>query len=277
MKEHLNYCRQLLKVAPSALALPVGDENWTDMWRLVPDLCSESVKFLLPENGIVLDDKQLRGLDDDADLRLPFNVVALEWRATGEVGPDQLRSSKRVLFAQQFDEAILCASFCFIDSFGSWLTLGALKIPTRDFAQRTKAGVEVAFDCSADLPTADFVDEVTVLYGFLNALSCCNVAIERSEPRHGFKKPKGALPFDAYHVLTVKQDSKSAGEALGGTHRSPREHLRRGHMRRLSDGRKVWVNATVVAAGRGSGVVKKDYLMRREVEPLSSPDEFGMN
>lgn len=50
--------------------------------------------------------------------------------------------------------------------------------------------------------------------------------------------------------------------ALAEPAASPREHLRRGHIRRLEDGRKFWINAAVVAAGNG-GKIHKDYGIRR--------------
>jgi hypothetical protein len=96
----------------------------------------------------------------------------------------------------------------------------------------------------------------------LNALACSNVHIERSEPKKSSKKIKSALPFDTYHILTIDVPGNSGGGMATGSHRSPREHLRRGHIRRLGDGRRIWVNATVVAAGRGAGVVTKDYAIR---------------
>ena len=71
----------------------------------------------------------------------------------------------------------------------------------------------------------------------------------------------GALPFDDYHVLTINVGGQGQREgAANGSHRSPREHLRRGHIRRLQDGRKLWVNATVVNPGVGAKVMK-DYRM----------------
>jgi hypothetical protein len=78
------------------------------------------------------------------------------------------------------------------------------------------------------------------------------------------KKAKDALPFDSYHILTV--DAPGGGNLNGrsGGHRSPREHLRRGHIRRYENGARIWVNATVVNAGIG-GRVSKDYLLRGEL------------
>lgn len=101
------------------------------------------------------------------------------------------------------------------------------------------------------------------MLSFLNALQCVNVHIERSMPKKGNKKIKAALQFDSYHVLTIDVPGRPADlSGIGGPHRSPREHLRRGHIRRLTDGRRIWVNATVVAAGRGAGIVTKDYALR---------------
>ena len=105
--------------------------------------------------------------------------------------------------------------------------------------------------------------ELLVPLHFLNALSCANVHVERDLPKKAGKKINSALPFDTYHVLTidVPGHAGAVGSPTGG-HRSPREHLRRGHIRRLEGGRRIWVNATVVAAGRGAGVVTKDYALR---------------
>jgi hypothetical protein len=56
-----------------------------------------------------------------------------------------------------------------------------------------------------------------------------------------------------------REDGRS--NSLGGSHCSPREHLRRGHIRRIAGNRCVWVNSCVVAAGSRFGV-SKDYTMR---------------
>jgi hypothetical protein len=111
----------------------------------------------------------------------------------------------------------------------------------------------------------DYDDEVGALLNLLNVLSCRNVHTEKSLPKKTSMAmnagKKNAVPFDAYHYLVIDTPKKSESSGVGGSHASPREHLRRGHIRRLADGRRIWVNATVVSAGSG-GVVAKDYVMR---------------
>lgn len=92
----------------------------------------------------------------------------------------------------------------------------------------------------------------------IEALSCTNVESIKTTPRKVNKNAAraGALPFDSYHELMIRPSNKgSNGQVTGLTHRSPREHLRRGHIRRLPAG-NVWVNSCVVAAGAGSKIQK---------------------
>lgn len=54
---------------------------------------------------------------------------------------------------------------------------------------------------------------------------------------------------------------KAAAARLGGTHASPRWHLRRGHWRQLADGRRVFVRECEVGDASRGGVVK-DYQVQ---------------
>ena len=101
------------------------------------------------------------------------------------------------------------------------------------------------------------MDECNSVMGLIEALSCKNVGIEALPQRKMNKgaMKRGALPFSSYHVLTVTNQSKHVKGYGDAHHRSPREHLRRGHIRRLTTG-NTWVNSTVVNAGIGSKIIK---------------------
>lgn len=96
---------------------------------------------------------------------------------------------------------------------------------------------------------------------FLCALECKNVRVESAAPDaklNAARARKGKLPLVSYKVLTLDSTPKRIADSRGGgTHASPRTHLRRGHIRRLAAG-NVWVNSTVVN-GKSTGLVLKDY------------------
>lgn len=268
--EHLNYCRQLALQAMNLLSIPSMDAASRPYFVQALDLCAASQKFILPLNGVLLDDVELRALDPDMELRLPHQFIAIEYRSESiaeEWAP--VRSTKRIVFARETDDGILISPAAYLDADGTWAMYGTVVLPRYgSFARPTSGPVWInklrvvsTPDVLAD--PRDFDSEVSVVLSFLNALACSNVHIERSEPKNAGKKIKAALPFDTYHVLTIDVPGRPGERTgAGGDHRSPREHLRRGHIRRLADGRRVWVNATVVSAGSG-GAVKKDYALRR--------------
>lgn len=104
-------------------------------------------------------------------------------------------------------------------------------------------------------------DECQAVLSLIEALSCSNVKATPLPVRQKINKgaaKRGALPFDEYHILTLDGHSKSSGE--GKTfldRRSPREHLRRGHIRRLEN-KRIWINSMVVNAGN-HGKIHKSY------------------
>lgn len=96
----------------------------------------------------------------------------------------------------------------------------------------------------------------------LSIIACSNVELKDNTKynktiRRG--KVKNGLPLYTYktlHIKTNKPASKS--ESLGGTHASPRVHLRRGHIRKLPNGNTTWVQSCVVGT-KDNGIVEKDY------------------
>jgi len=106
-------------------------------------------------------------------------------------------------------------------------------------------------------------DESRAITGLIEVLSCNNVSTETVPAPTALNKKRearGKAPLFEYKVLMLDpQDVVGPRMNRGGTHASPRAHLRRGHIRRLP-GRNVWVNAAIVG-NRRNGVVVKDYAV----------------
>ena len=287
--EHLNYCRQLARHCSDLLAIPSLDKGLRMIASGVLDLYGASTKFLLPAGGRLFDDFEYRGLDETVPLRLPYKYIAIEYQSSGrEFGPDEPRgylegvpvfekpsdvsAPKRVVFVREREENIVLTIAFWTRHDGTWRVLPECALPVTGYLDRdaTKIGGRVAIrarfqlppDVPGNPPYSDYSDEIGAVLCFLNVLQCSNVQVERSEPKKAGKKIKSALPFDTYHYLTIDAPGHAPGVgAATGGHRSPRGHLRRGHIRRLCDGRRIWVNAAVINAGIG-GKVSKDYRLR---------------
>lgn len=264
--EHLNFCRQLVKQIVNLVGIPsLAPELRTRAHQLL-DLSAMSQKFILPDGGLLIEDNELRGLGGDTPLRLPHPFVALEFRPREADGGNP--TMKTVLFVREhLDTDSICITPAFFQpADGQWDWYDDALVPIHFYMERNttkdgKAGLNFCFPGDSDKMV--YAQIVSVVLGFLNALACSNVHVARSDPKRGGKKVKAALPFDTYHLLTIDAPGRESDRpGFSCQHRSPREHLRRGHIRRLPDGRKTWVNATVVASGRGGGVVSKDYAIR---------------
>ena len=284
MMEHLNYSRQLVRQCMDLLTVPGIEHDRRALLSSVVDLHGSSTKFILPDGGRLYDDNEFRALDESVPLRLPYPCIALEYQSNGrdrEMGEpvghvngvpqyesgDFVSAPKRVVYAREHGDYIVVTVAFWTRHDGLWRVMPECAIPNVGYLDRGmsysgRTAIKAAFQ-NPRVPMSDYMDELGALLCFLNILHCSNVQAHRSDPKRAGKKIKSALPFDTYHILTIDVPGNSGGGMATGSHRSPREHLRRGHIRRLGDGRRIWVNATVVAAGRGAGVVTKDYAIRR--------------
>lgn len=111
----------------------------------------------------------------------------------------------------------------------------------------------------------DVQDEATAVLELCEALSCSNVdseVVETIDQRKNERRIRqGKLPLYETRRLVIKAPlTRSAGSSAGciSDRQGPREHLRRGHIRRLQDGRRVWVQSCVVG-NRANGVINKQY------------------
>lgn len=96
----------------------------------------------------------------------------------------------------------------------------------------------------------------------LMLLSCSNVS-EQDVPISKLKRDrlrKKKLPVFEHKTLYI-EDVKSSRVDRGGTSSPKRQHHRRGHIRRLSNGNQVWVRPCLVG-DPALGFVSKDYSFK---------------
>lgn len=117
-----------------------------------------------------------------------------------------------------------------------------------DCADTARPGLEAAWTLAAHV---------------FDVLRCVNVET-RDEPAptklNAKRVARGKVPLFSYKTLSLAVPNiRRASANAGGTHASPRVHLRRGHIRQLSDDRAIWVQPCVV--GSKHGLVQKDYRL----------------
>lgn len=109
---------------------------------------------------------------------------------------------------------------------------------------------------------------VTGVRRFVSIINCKNVHLMENSPPSKLQKKrakKGKTPLFSYWTLHLRGRGEN-GEEMGGTHESPRVHLRRGHPRQYAPGKWTWVQPCVVGNPE-RGMVHKDYA--------ASPDLTG--
>ena len=266
------------------------------MLRTIANLIEEeAIKFALPDGGRLF---QKPFTPSDADLlHLPYPVIALEYSMSDAhpttICPEDLGciAPKRICLAFDSHEhdGIMVIPAWFDETIRTWVTsITGVFIP-RDQSRcpdphgpilcsyhpillpeiwderiPEAGGIEEA----KRLEWLDCKDEVNNLLIFLLALSCTNVRARDSEDERILKKVnakrirKGKRPIFSYKILEIivpRETSKNQDAAEGEHSRnSPRVHLRRGHVRRLTNGKRVWVNACVVGK-KNEGMIHKDY------------------
>ena len=261
------------------------------------DRIARAEHFELPDGGYLFDD-DLHALAGLA-LRLPYPLTTIEYigrdpagrtlRRLGLCSEFQDDSGARYIRVVAFarDEGrwgIVPVAIEF--SSDGWENLSADGIPFYEFAAdpdlAPPAPPRYAFRPvplmaeSAQHVTADrraLVEQIAAatavaesLLSMLSALACSNVIAEISErvdPGVNARRVRaGKLPIFETRVLTVLCP-RTLHPATGqqGDRASPRQHLRRGHVRHLADGRRIWINAAIVGDPK-NGAIRKFYSVR---------------
>jgi hypothetical protein len=142
-------------------------------------------------------------------------------------------------------------------------------LPATFHAFPIRAGlVGQSVDTAVESLYIDTIDEVRTAYEFLAAINCSNVGtqdVPAPKMLNERRKKKGRALFYPYKVLDISPASVSGKEGAGGTHASPRSHLRRGHIRQLGERsgyKALWINATMVNARAGGEPVSTVYKVK---------------
>lgn len=250
---------------------------------VVTSSIEKAVKFMLPVGGLVLD---TLGINDPSNnfekfgdvevkdffskiipaLRLPYDAINFEFfRESGE---------KTIIHATQTEDkdAIFFIVFTLAKDYPFWLTLPFAFRITKDYEMKADEVKSLDVDSPLNSYFKSRKEGYTFLYtyvilDFLSAINCNNIKREFiPAPKfiNSKRKAKGKALFSDYHVLTLdlsKTKVVSTGEKREGSHTPKRQHLRRGHVRKLSTGQTTWVSQCTVGKAE-NGFLTKDYWVR---------------
>lgn len=269
-------------------ALPGTRGEAKEFGKVLLRYMESSIHFAVPDSGYIMQD-DLRGIRC-RKIRLPYPVITVEWfepHDPSRLLPGHIPVDKRILLAIDGENEIYVYPFFHFRG-GNWESgLYGMVLDTKSWANGPPSYVNNIYEklpngaTGLHLPIKyiyhsgleDLAEEKLanpfdgsgnspLILEFLEALSCSNVRHEPIEPvdqRKNARRIKaGKLPIYETRILTIDAGkSISAGSGQGGSHASPRQHLRRGHIRRLQD-KNVWVNACVVGRAE-TGVIDKQY------------------
>ena len=270
--ENKNYSRMLLKWAGKTKRNPLGYPS-ENLARHISQI-QKSIKFVMPDGGLLFDEgiKCVDILDEPIKWNLPFENILIEYYMPQKNGnyhdiATEI-STRRIVLAKDTGSHIAMSCAWSVDrlnlwDFGAWLaieknnpSIGWYKVLSEhnDFLAARKSEEELVYDIAS---------EGQCLMHMLSALTCKNIEI--TAPKRDNKKTnKGSLPFDEYRrfVVTSSRNGMALCDGQQDDRRGPREHLRRGHIRRIESG-NIWINSTIVNPG-ASGKIEKQYVMRRQ-------------
>lgn len=132
------------------------------------------------------------------------------------------------------------------------------------FMYKSLNGKSYVNRCGLRLKDSFFQNIIHNINAFLSAMHCGNIKKIENTPSDKIQKARakrGKKPLFSYWTLELDlPKSKEVGADLGGTHASPRLHLRRGHPRQYAPGKYCWVQPCVVG-NKKLGMIHKDYAV----------------
>lgn len=235
----------------------------------------KAVHFSMPDNAEILNDgfKGIRG----EEIHLPYKLITVEFFFRDGL-LSQNTSTKYIVIAEEFDEHINILTCQFVHDVNKWGVQNMfIQVPIRWDADSVQDNKVHKYKCLA-YPLLDDMDAKSMeaeaqwatvtsssVLELIEALSCSNVThepIEKINPAVNARRIRdGKLPLYETRCLVINAGkSVGVGNGIGGTHGSPRQHLRRGHIRRHPTAGNIWVNSCVVGSSE-LGVIEKQYAV----------------
>jgi hypothetical protein len=276
-------------------------EDWEAAQEFNASARRDGILFALPYGGILRERRMEKPYDFDGDiLRPPYPVCVFEFVGDHDANvPDENRSSKRILVAYDRGNYVELMAVAHRDIDGRWMPPPVLfQLPyaekrlfqmSPDVGMKSTARIvpymlntcaHMLLACGEDMAkfkstmAYDFGDELWAYLDFCRSINENEVTFEDVEPdkaKNQFRRARGKVPLFAYKVLTIGK-KKRKSRHLGGTHASPRSHLRRGHYRTSPKGVRYWVQPCMVK-GETDGFVHKDY--RVEGDAYATTDRLA--
>jgi hypothetical protein len=264
--------------------------------RAVIGMLKAGVHVVLPESGEIYRSNDLGGdmpTPDEcvsfAGLPAPVTCFEYAWRKADGVGSGEVVAPRRITIVSDGKQthegpvplnSVHCAtllSVIYNEQVKTWMLLDS------DLAVKTPLEVQKQSGIKRWGPTGRMRNLITgedlsvsdpkvskiagEFHGDLNAvIQCCHSLRagahfeERTEPsasrRWKFEK-RGVGGF-TYHVLKLPGRAGHEGVPIGGSHASPRLHIRRAHIRKLPTGVLTFVRHCLVG-DPDKGVVEKHY------------------
>lgn len=219
-----------------------------------------SQRFYLPQSAEILSGVPIVGAYREAAMGLPYASVSLN------CGQSRDGAYKRIVIASApingLGEKEIAISSLIKTKNGSWspFPVGAvISFPDGEDGYHVELSIRPDASHLEDAYGLVSEDVLSVL-NLCVMLSLHNVKAElvsAPDPLGNKRKKQGKKSLYSYHVLNVDGEiwDSPRNEPIGSTVRS---HLRRGHIRRLDEARRVWVRPTYVHGGT-PGFVDKDY------------------
>jgi hypothetical protein len=247
------------------------------------------VIFTLPAGG-VLTDRKIKSFSGDL-LRPPYKYVILEYVGSpGAIPAGYTACPKRVVIAIDMGTFVSVLPCLFNEREGRWIPhiyMGTFSYtdPNVFYTKGGVAHIKVQYDVNLPVifgairqqwtgtPEAltqqiasDLADEMNAYIDFCYVLHHNEVTLDDVLPdkaKNKMRRALGKTPLFTYKVLTIGK-KKRKSQHLGGTHASPRSHLRRGYYRTSQNGVRHWVQPCMVK-GDTDGFVHKDYKVEGTV------------